>query len=104
MIAALVLLAVLLLLRTIACYIHFAAEDGFERFLVGLGAFGVHFVHNVVKLLDAEHVAVVGNGHAAHPVGDGLVYKILYFRLSVEYRKVRVYVKVNKIFHDCRLI
>ena len=99
-IAALVLLTVLLLLRAIACYIHFAAEDGLERLLVCLGALGVHFVHNVVKLLDAEHVAVVGNGHAAHPVADGFVYKILYFRLSVEYGIVRVYVKVNKIFHD----
>ena len=39
-------------------------------------------------------------GHAAHPVADGLVHKVLYFRLSVEYRIVRVYVQMYEVFHD----
>jgi hypothetical protein len=30
-----------------------------------------------MKLFDAKHVAMVGNGHATHAVLDGLVYQIL---------------------------
>ena len=84
-------------------HIHLASEDGLEylflkafrlfaflcgqcgiavllRFLCGslgilYGAFGlgVFFRHIVEKLLDAEHVAVVGDGQGRHAVCHGLV-------------------------------
>ena len=92
MIAALVLLAVLLLLGTIARHVHLAAENGLERFQTLLLALLVDALTVVEKLLDAKHVAVVGDGHALHAVADGLVHQLRDFRLSVEYRIVGMYV------------
>ena len=98
-VAALVLLAAAKRLRAVARHIHLAAEDGLEGLQSFLLAAFVHVVHNVVELLDAEHVSVVGDGHAAHAVADGFVHEVLDFRLSVEYRIVRMYVQMNEIFH-----
>ena len=51
--------------------INLAAKDGRE--LLALRALLVQLAHIVVKLLDAKHVAMVGDGHAAHAVGYSLV-------------------------------
>ena len=53
----------------------------------------------VVELLYAEHVAVVGDGDAAHAVGNGLVYKALYAGLSIKNGILRVYVQMYEIVH-----
>ena len=83
----------------VAHYIHFAAEDGFEGFLSGIFPLAVHALAVVEKLLYAHHVAVVGDGHAAHAVAHGLVDQLRYTGLSVEYRVVCMYVQVYEIFH-----
>ena len=64
--------------------IDLAAEDGLEQLLAFFAAFGVNLCYIVVKFLDAEHVAMVGNGHAAHPVGDGFVDECLDRSLAVK--------------------
>ena len=58
----------------------------------------------IVKLLDAHHVAVVGHGHAAHLVADGLVYECGNGGLPVEDRILGVYVQMYKVFHSVRFI
>ena len=72
--------------------IHLAAEDGFELFLALLTPLTVHLAHIVVELLDAEHVAVVGNCHAPHAVGYSLVNHRFNGRHAVKDRVLRVYV------------
>ena len=57
-----------------ACHVHLAAEDGLEGLQPLLLAVLVHLLAVVVQVLYAEHVAVVGEGQAAHAVGDGLVH------------------------------
>ena len=54
-----------------------------------------------MKFFDTEHVAVVGDSHAAHAVADGLVYKPFDARLAVQDRVVGMYVKMYEIFHSC---
>ena len=58
----------------------------------------------IVKLLDAHHVAVVGHGHAAHLIADGLVYECGNGGLPVEDRILGVYVQMYKVFHSVRFI
>jgi hypothetical protein len=84
-------------------YVHFAAEDGFERFLPVSFALLVDAVAVVEEIFDAEHVAVVGDGHAFHAVVDSFVDKPLYTRLSVEDRVISVYVEVYEILHNVKL-
>ena len=55
--------------------IDFAAENGFE-FLIH-APFLVKFAHVVMELLNAKHVAMVGQGHAAHTIGYSLVNQVL---------------------------
>ena len=73
-VAALVFLAAAQRLRAVARHVHLAAEDGLEGLQTLLLASFVHAHHDVVKLLDAEHVAVVGDGHAAHAVLQRLIH------------------------------
>ena len=67
-----------------ACHIHFAAEDGFERFLPLLLTALVELLTAVEKLLDAKHIAMVGNRHPFHPVLCGFLYQLIYWALAVE--------------------
>ena len=53
----------------------------------------------VEELLYAEHVAVVGHGHAPHAVGNGLVYQFLDTCLSVKNAVISMYVKMDEILH-----
>jgi hypothetical protein len=52
-----------------------------------------------VKFFDAEHVTVIGDGHALHAIFYRLVDKPFYARLSVEYGVVGMYVQMYEIFH-----
>jgi hypothetical protein len=65
--------------------VHLATEDGFEGFLSFLLPTLIDAAYVVVKLLDAEHIAMIGNGHTTHTVGNSLVYKPLNARLTIEY-------------------
>ncbi len=65
-------------------HIHLAAEYGDE--LLAIGQAFVLFVHIIMQLLDAEHVAMVGERHAAHTVGNGLVHEGLHWCLAIEDR------------------
>ena len=72
--------------------IHLAAENGLEGLLpVFLPAF-VDLGTIIRKFLDAEHHAVVGDGHATHTVVDGLVYDVGNARLAIKDGVVGVYV------------
>ena len=66
-------------------HIHLAAENGLKGRQSLFLALFVHPVADVVKLFDAKHVAVVGDGHATHAIGGGFLNKFLNARLSVEY-------------------
>ena len=75
-VAALVFLAPSQRLRTVTRDIHLAAEDGDERFQPLFLPLLVDVDAVVVELLDPEHVAVVGDGHALHAVGYRLVNEL----------------------------
>ena len=66
-------------------HIHLASEYGLEGFFALVLQFAVYLVAVVIQFLHAEHVAVVGYGHAAHAVGYRFIHKFLHGRLSVEY-------------------
>ena len=76
MVTALVFLAVLLFLPPVSGYVHLAAENGFKGFQAFLLASFVDACTVVEELLDAEHIAVVGNRHTLHTVADGLVHQL----------------------------
>ena len=82
-----------------ACHIHLATKNGLKRFKSVFFTLFVHTVAYVVKFLNAEHVAVVGNGHTLHAIADSFVYKLFDTRLSVEYRVICMYVQMYEIFH-----
>ena len=81
-------------------HIHLTAEDRLEGFEAVFLTLFVHAVADVVKFLNAEHVAVIGDGHALHTVADGFIYKLLDTRLSVEDRVVGMYMQMYEIFHS----
>ena len=81
-------------------HIHLTAEDGLERFEAVFLTLFVHAVADVVKFLNAEHVAVIGDGHALHAVADGFIYKLLDTRLTIEDRVVGMYMQMYEIFHS----
>ena len=91
-IAALVFLAVLLLLRSVLGNIHLATENGLEGFQAFALALFVDADAIIMKLLDAKHVAMIGNGHASHAVTDGFINQSRYLRLSVEDGVISMYV------------
>ena len=98
-VAAVVAQLLLLALLLAVGHIHLAPEDGLEGLEPLLLAVFVHTCGDVEELLDAEHVAVVGDGHSAHAVVDGFLHEVLDARLAVEYRVVGVYVQVYEVFH-----
>ena len=85
MVATLMALVVLERLRAIARHIHLAAEDGNERGQPLLLTAFVDAPYVVMKFLDTEHVAVVGDGHAPHAVANSLVHQPFDARLTVQY-------------------
>ena len=82
--AGLVLLAFPDALIAAAGHVHLAAEDGLEGLFSLLFPVLIDFFAVVKELLDTEHVAMVGEGHAAHSVGDSLVHHTFDGCLPVE--------------------
>ena len=102
-ITALMLLVVFQQLRTIARHVHLTTKDGLEGLqTVFLAAF-VDAADIVVKLLDAEHVAMIGYRHASHAVAYGLVNQAFDARLTVQDRVVCMYMQMYEIFHKCAI-
>ena len=65
-------------------HIHLTTEDRFERFEPFFLTAFVYTIANVVKFFNAEHIAVIGNGHPSHAILNGLIHKPLDARLSIE--------------------
>ena len=99
MITALILSGILQVHVATTGHIHLTAEDGLEGFEALFLALFVHAVADVVKFLNAKHIAVIGDGHAFHAVADSFIYKLLDTRLSVENRVVGMYMQMYEIFH-----
>ena len=98
-VTALVLLVTFQQFRAIARHIHLATENrykGFQSFF--LSSF-VDTYYIVVKLFDAKHVAVIGNGHTSHAISHRLVDKPFDARLSIKNRVICMYMKMYEIFH-----
>ncbi len=78
------------------------AKTAYERFerLDLIAPRRVFLLDIVEKLLYAEHVAVVCQRDAGHTVLDRLVDELGYARLTVEYRILRVDVKMYEIAHS----
>ena len=79
--------------------VHLATEDRLERLLALVFQLAVYLVAVVEQLFHAEHIAMVGDSHAAHAVSHGFVDKLFHRRLSVENGVVGVYVQVYEVFH-----
>ena len=73
-----------LVLLAVAGNVHLATENGLERLEAVLLPVLIDFGTVVRELLDAVHHAVIGDGHTAHAVFDGLVDQMIDARLSVE--------------------
>ncbi len=71
----------------------------FLQFLNSLGYSRVLAVYVVVQLLDAKHVAMVGQRHSFHPVGNSLVDHAFHRCLAVKNRVLRMHVQVYKWYH-----
>ena len=77
--------------------IHLASHDSLE--LLVFFALGVDFLDVVGELLDAEHIAVVGDGDARHSVGYSLVNQVFDGRLTVEKGVLCVDVEMYEWIH-----
>ena len=55
-------------------HIHLTTEDRFERFEALFFALFVHANADVVKFLNAKHIAVIGDGHAFHAIANGFIH------------------------------
>ena len=77
---------VLHLLMPMTRHIHLAPENGLERLQSLFLSLSVHIMAIVMKLLDTEHITMVGNSHTLHSVGNRLIHKLLDARLSIEQR------------------
>ena len=62
-----------LVFLAVAGNVHLATENRFERLESFLGSFSVYAIAVVEELLDAEHIAMVGDGHTLHSVANSLV-------------------------------
>ena len=98
-VTALVAMLFHLVLLGVPSHVHLTAQNGLELRLALFFQLPVLLLAVVEKLLDAHHVAMVGHGHAAHAVGDGLVDELLYTGLPVEDAVISMYVKVDEILH-----
>ena len=99
MIASAVILQVVPVLLSAASHIHLAATDRLERLQPFFLTFLVELLAAVKQLLNAKHVAVIGNCQAPHSVAYRFVNQFGNGRHTVQYRVVRMYVKVYEIFH-----
>jgi hypothetical protein len=68
-------------------HVHLAAEDGLDLLLLA----------GLVELDRAEHVAMIGEGHGAHPLGLGARHQVLDLERAIEQRVLRVDVEVDEL-------
>ena len=80
-------------------HIHLTSEDGLERLQSLFLASLVDTIAYIMEFLDAEHIAMVSDGHAFHAVGNSLVNQFLDTRLTVKNRIIGMYVQMYEIFH-----
>ena len=93
---------VFILVAVVECsfgHIHFTTEDGLERLLPSFLQLFILLVYVVKVLLHAHHVAMVGNGHAAHTVLDSLLHQLGDAGLTVKQRVLCMYVKMYEVLH-----
>ncbi len=69
-------------------HIHFTADNRLELLFIGLSS--VLFIHIIIELLDAKHIAMVSKGNALHSVADSLVDKFRNRCLPVKKAILRV--------------
>jgi wyosine [tRNA(Phe)-imidazoG37] synthetase (radical SAM superfamily) len=79
--------------RCDSCNNHLELEHLVEQlfpliFAIGFGI--VYLVYIIHKLLDSEHITVIGNCDARHTICDSLIYKFFDARLSIEERVLGV--------------
>ena len=68
-------------------------ESGLRTCLVLLGCY-------VEEVLDAEHIAVIGDGKTWHTIGGSLGEESADFTLPIEERKLCMYVEMCERFHS----
>ena len=73
MVTAAVTILLHLVFLAMASHIHLATEDWFEWLKTFLGSLAVDTIAVVEELLDAKHIAVVGDSHTLHSVANSLV-------------------------------
>ena len=73
-IAAIILFGLLQALVATTRHIHLTAEDGLKGFEPVFLSLFVHTVADVVKFLNAEHIAMVGDGHTLHAITNGFIH------------------------------
>ena len=57
----------------------------------------VIFISGIGKFLDTEHISVIGESHGIHTAASTFVDEVRHFRHSVEYRKMRVNMKMREM-------
>ena len=61
--------------------------------------FSTHFICIVEELLDAHHVAMIGDSHTAHAIADSFVDEFGHRGLSVENGVLGVNVQMYEVLH-----
>ena len=98
-IAATIALFILLVLLAPARNIHLTTEYRLKGLKSLLLACFVNLTGIVKKLLYGEHIAVVGDSHAFHPVSDSLVYQLTDRRLTIKNGIIGMDMKMYEILH-----
>ena len=81
-------------------HINFATEDRLDDGLSSLRTCLVFLGCYVEKVLNAEHIAVIGDGETRHTVGGSLSEESADFTLPIEERKLCMYVEMCERFHS----
>ena len=92
------LLAVTLLLPA-GCHIDLAAYYRLEMTALLLESV-INLVAVVLELLNAHHVAVIGNGNSTHTIGYSLVNHLFDIGLAVKQRVLRMDMKMYEFLHS----
>ena len=90
MVTTQVTLVLILVLLLAVGHIHLTTEDRLEGLQSLFLPASVHLITVIEEFLDAKHVAMIGDSHAFHIVGNGFVYEFRDARLSVEYAVIGV--------------
>ena len=74
--------------------------DNSLLFLDGIFHLTVLLVHRIGEILDAEHIAMVGEGEAIHAVFLAFGHQVGHLRHAVEHGIVRVDVQMREVLRD----